>query len=193
VSRGRRHYGRTPPPAGRSPGNRHNRPPAGVVRAEVTCQRLAVQGEAGDEAGVGDEAGGLRAIAYRMPGSLSDADDADDAVQEAWLRLSRADAGEVDTPYGRMKPAISVDVKDEVSTGYEVTAEPGRLTSLELGLLEPALDLPCLTLSLGQAPWWTWKPGPAPTPYRQSGRRAGRLPDGPTAGRRAAGDRAAAR
>ena len=34
----------------------------------------------------------LRAVAYRMLGSLSEADD---AVQEAWLRLSRSDAGAV--------------------------------------------------------------------------------------------------
>jgi RNA polymerase sigma factor (sigma-70 family) len=34
----------------------------------------------------------LRAVAYRMLGSLSEADD---AVQDAWLRLSRADTREV--------------------------------------------------------------------------------------------------
>jgi RNA polymerase sigma-70 factor (ECF subfamily) len=35
----------------------------------------------------------LRAVAYRMLGSLSDADD---AVQDAWLRLSRSDADEIE-------------------------------------------------------------------------------------------------
>jgi RNA polymerase sigma-70 factor (ECF subfamily) len=34
----------------------------------------------------------LRAVAYRMLGSL---DEADDAVQEAWLRLSRSDTSRV--------------------------------------------------------------------------------------------------
>jgi RNA polymerase sigma factor (sigma-70 family) len=36
----------------------------------------------------------LRAVAYRILGSLSEADD---AVQEAWLRLARSDAGQIDS------------------------------------------------------------------------------------------------
>src|SRR4029453_17719808 len=37
----------------------------------------------------------LRAVAYRMLGSLSEADD---AVQDAWLRLTRANTREAENP-----------------------------------------------------------------------------------------------
>lgn len=46
----------------------------------------------------------LRSVAYRMLGSLSDADD---AVQEAWLRLSRSDATGVDNLSGWLTTVIS--------------------------------------------------------------------------------------
>jgi RNA polymerase sigma factor (sigma-70 family) len=48
--------------------------------------------------------GRLRAIAYRMLGSLTDADD---AVQETWLRLSRSDAGEVANLDGWLTTVVS--------------------------------------------------------------------------------------
>jgi RNA polymerase sigma factor (sigma-70 family) len=46
----------------------------------------------------------LRAVAYRMLGSLSEADD---AVQEAWLRLSRADATEIENLGGWLRQVVS--------------------------------------------------------------------------------------
>src|SRR5919202_833637 len=46
----------------------------------------------------------LRAVAYRMLGSLSEADD---AVQEAWLRLSRSDTGSVENLSGWLTTVVA--------------------------------------------------------------------------------------
>jgi RNA polymerase sigma factor (sigma-70 family) len=46
----------------------------------------------------------LRAVAYRMLGSLSEADD---AVQEAWLRLSRSDPGGVENMGGWLTTVVA--------------------------------------------------------------------------------------
>jgi RNA polymerase sigma-70 factor (ECF subfamily) len=48
--------------------------------------------------------GHLRAVAYRMLGSLSEADD---VVQEAWLRFSRADTGAVDNLGGWLTTVVA--------------------------------------------------------------------------------------
>src|ERR671912_663703 len=45
----------------------------------------------------------LRAVAYRMLGSLSEADD---AVQEAWLRLSRSDTSDVENLGGWLTTVV---------------------------------------------------------------------------------------
>ena len=46
----------------------------------------------------------LRGVAYRMLGSLSEADD---AVQEAWLRLNRADTGSVENLAGWLTTVVA--------------------------------------------------------------------------------------
>src|ERR1700733_9972449 len=68
--------------------------------------------------------GRLRAVAYRMLGSLSDADD---AVQEAWLRLSRlssSDAGAIENLEAWLRTAVARLCLDMLRTRASRREEP---------------------------------------------------------------------
>ncbi len=93
----------------------------------------------------------LRAVAYRMLGSLSEVDD---AVQEAWLRLSRADAAGIDNLGGwlttvvarvcldmlrsrqsRREEPLTPDAPEPVATGTSPEQEALLADSVGLALL----------------------------------------------------------
>ena len=57
--------------------------------------------------------GHLRSVAYRMLGSFAEADD---AVQEAWLRLGRTDPDEIDNLGGWLTTVVSRICLDELRT-----------------------------------------------------------------------------
>jgi len=63
----------------------------------------------------------LRAVAYRMLGSLSEADD---AVQDAWLRLSRADSSHVDNLGGWLTTVVSRVCLDRLRARTSRREEP---------------------------------------------------------------------
>jgi len=63
----------------------------------------------------------LRAVAYRMLGSLGEADD---AVQEAWLRLSRADAGGIDNLAGWLTTVVARVCLDRLRSRKSRREEP---------------------------------------------------------------------
>lgn len=65
--------------------------------------------------------GHLRGVAYRMLGSLSDADD---AVQEAWLRLSRTDADEIENLTGWLRTVVSRLCLDMLRSAAKRHEEP---------------------------------------------------------------------
>jgi RNA polymerase sigma factor (sigma-70 family) len=63
----------------------------------------------------------LRAVAYRMLGSVTEADD---AVQEAWLRLNRADAGAVQNLGGWLTTVVARVSLDMLRTRRSRREEP---------------------------------------------------------------------
>jgi RNA polymerase sigma-70 factor (ECF subfamily) len=74
----------------------------------------------------------LRAVAYRMLGSLSEADD---AVQEAWLRLSRIDADEVENLGGWLTTVVA-----RVSLNMLRSRRSRREEALDVRMPEPIVD-----------------------------------------------------
>jgi RNA polymerase sigma-70 factor (ECF subfamily) len=76
--------------------------------------------------------GRLRAVAYRMLGSLSEADD---AVQEAWLRLHRQDAAAIENLGGWLTTVVA-----RISLNMLRSRDTRREDPLETRLPEPIID-----------------------------------------------------
>jgi RNA polymerase sigma-70 factor (ECF subfamily) len=74
----------------------------------------------------------LRAVAYRMLGSTSEADD---AVQEAWIRLSRSDTGEIDNLEAWLVSAVGRVALNMLRSRRRRREEP-----LEAHLPDPIVD-----------------------------------------------------
>jgi RNA polymerase sigma-70 factor (ECF subfamily) len=74
----------------------------------------------------------LRAVAYRMLGSLSEADD---AVQETWLRLNRTDADEVENLGGWLTTVVA-----RVSLNMLRSRRSQREEPLDVRMPEPIVD-----------------------------------------------------
>src|SRR3954462_4016593 len=74
----------------------------------------------------------LRAVAYRMLGSLSEADD---AVQEAWLRLSRTDASAVENLEGWLTTVVARGALNMLRAGNTRREQP-----LDVHLPDPIID-----------------------------------------------------
>jgi RNA polymerase sigma factor (sigma-70 family) len=79
-----------------------------------------------------DHRGQLRAVAYRMLGSLSEADD---AVQEAWLRLSRSDTSGIENLGGWLTTVVA-----RVSLNMLRSRVSRREESLGVRLPDPIVD-----------------------------------------------------
>ena len=80
------------------------------------------------------ERGRLRGVAYRMLGSLSEADD---AVQEAWLRVSRADASGVENMSGWLTTIVA-----RVCLNMLQSRKSRREESLDLRVPDPVVSRP---------------------------------------------------
>jgi RNA polymerase sigma factor (sigma-70 family) len=74
----------------------------------------------------------LRAVAYRMLGSMSEADD---AVQDAWLRLSRADSDEIENLGGWLTTVVA-----RVALNMLRSRKTRREQPFDVHLPDPVID-----------------------------------------------------
>jgi RNA polymerase sigma factor (sigma-70 family) len=74
----------------------------------------------------------LKAVAYRMLGSLSEADD---AVQEAWVRLNRSDASQVDNLRAWLTTVVA-----RISLNMLRSRKTRREQALDVHIPEPIVD-----------------------------------------------------
>src|ERR687887_833863 len=74
----------------------------------------------------------LRAVAYRMLGSLTEADD---AVQEAWIRLARSDADEIESLGAWLTTVVA-----RVSLNMLRSRKTRREEPMDLRMPEPIVD-----------------------------------------------------
>src|SRR5512138_2099181 len=74
----------------------------------------------------------LRGVAYRMLGSLNEADD---AVQEAWLRLSRTDAADIENLGGWLTTVVA-----RVSLNMLRSRRVRREQPLDVHIPDPIID-----------------------------------------------------
>src|SRR3954462_617194 len=74
----------------------------------------------------------MRAVAYRMLGSMSEADD---AVQEAWIRLNRSDADEIENLGGWLTTVVA-----RISLNMLRSRKTRREEPMDLPMPEPIVD-----------------------------------------------------
>src|SRR6188768_1394363 len=74
----------------------------------------------------------LRGVAYRMLGSLTEADD---AVQESWIRLSRSDAAEIENLGGWLTTVVA-----RVSLNMLRSRKTRREEPMDMRMPEPIVD-----------------------------------------------------
>src|SRR5579863_3021970 len=80
----------------------------------------------------------LRAVAYRMLGSASEADD---AVQEAWLKLSRSDAAQIENLGGWLTTIVARVCLDMLRTRRSRREEPLARVADDLAAPDTASDV----------------------------------------------------